>query len=687
MKHIKRALLFILAALLFCFMLSCGGKTEPPKGENGDIPPETENTVDLIAEGYAFVNNRAKLNEREPLKQLIEDIKKETGHELSSIGDDKDDQPEKKILFGTLRNNVKVNSARNALSSAKGQDMHAFSLFFDGEDLIIYATSNTGLYLASEKLLSYAEDGKLLIPKDLSEKYIYSEEFRDGDGDIVLFPISERESNAYLSSIYVEGIKIEGFDYKTGEYTAYYSATEDYPRITSAIPVAQGASVSISQPTEEAGGAATVTVTSKDGTASSSYTVKFEYGENVKIRSEIVNKDNTGGVVSFVFDDGIQKTADLIETNLLPKYKSIRLSHAIVTNKLCALSLSPDGTQWETDMEGNYLYEPLPDYYKSEIEGSRYSEGFEYRYEFWKAISEHEGVELLSHSHTHADWGTSDRISYDPETGDILFPAGNVTKELLASAQILRNLLGEEALCYIKPGVGACAQEKYYLDLIQSSGIYIGARTTTKKVNFAPELSNADRRFNVYSLAVQHYATKQDENGDYTTEYGCGIDAALAAGIPIWTDYIDSAISKGGWACFCIHNVVPDTEISNAKHYIFESQLDMLFAHSENRSDEGSLWIATYTEAQKYYNEWAAAEIETIVKKDESVTVRVTDGLDNEIYDMPLTVKVYVPKSWQTAKTDCNGSVTELTVYGTEEGTPYVFVNVIPDSADVVITK
>jgi hypothetical protein len=131
--------------------------------------------------------------------------------------------------------------------------------------------------------------------------------------------------------------------------------------------------------------------------------------------------------------------------------------------------------------------------------------------------------------------------------------------------------------------------------------------------------------------------------------------------------------------------VVLDSENVNHKWFIYESQLDKLFAHAQKLSNEGDIWIANYTEAQKYYNEWSSAKLETVLDSDKSVTVKLTDEEDNAIYNTALTVKVPVPKTWSSAKLSYLGNTETLEVLSNEDGTKFVYINMIPDEENAVI--
>lgn len=699
--------LIIIFVLLVAFLLvSCntgdipdGGSGE--SGENQDNNGQTEEAekeIDLITEGYVFVYNAYKKDELEVLQHLCNQIESKLGESIDFVNFSSA-ETDKEIQFGSVSNRDACSKVQSELKRIES-DLQAYAISVVDQKVVISATTNVGLKLASEKLLTYVANGEFKVPADLNQTYVFDELMYRKENVLVEFLASELKSNAAVSSISVNGKLIGDFSYSENSYRIPYSAAENYPKVD-ASSVSSEAVISLTQASDATNGVATVDVLSSDGKANKTFSVQFYIADRISAdSSEIVNKDGVGGVVTFVFDDGDRRTADIIVTDLLPKYKDVTVNFAIVTEALAKLVQSADGKEWLTDADGDYVYELVKNTYDSSLASSEFRLAeLEYVYEFWNKVLECGRAELLSHSHTHLEWGSSDDVCYGGEDGQsIIYPAGNVTKELKASAQILKELCNQKSLGYIKPGVGHCSGEKYYLDLIESCGIYIGARTTkttpwdfSQMVNYASFLEDLHNRFNIYAYAVQHYATQlaktEDGSVGYTTEYGDSIEKCLEAGIPLWTGYIDEAVKTGGWACFCLHLVVPDDVTTNAKHYIYESQLDMLFSHSQTLSDKGELWIASYSDAQKYYNEWASAEIKTTFNSDKSVEVSITDGLDDTIYDMPLTVKVAVPKGWSSAEYSYRGETEELVLHKNDDGTQYVFVNVVPDVEIAIITE
>ena len=148
-------------------------------------------------------------------------------------------------------------------------------------------------------------------------------------------------------------------------------------------------------------------------------------------------------------------------------------------------------------------------------------------------------------------------------------------------------------------------------------------------------------------------------------------------GIDNWTAFIDHAIDQNGFAAYCIHNIAATVTDHNG-HKISQADADALFAYAANKN----VWIATFTDAMLYYSEWSTASINTTYA-DEKIKVTLTDSERNDLYNMALTVKVNVPFNWESAKL---GNDT-LEVHRADDGSAYVYANIVPDRGMVEITK
>lgn len=386
--------------------------------------------------------------------------------------------------------------------------------------------------------------------------------------------------------------------------------------------------------------------------------------------AEVVNRNGVKGVVSYVIDDGYTDTASYA-ASMLEKYESLTLSFAVQSQQLATLKTKSDGKgglEYETDANGKYQYTVN-----------------ESTVEFWKNILKLGRTEIISHTHTHAFWGTNDdggAFQYVASDGSVktsdVMPKGSSSKELYASKQIYEDLFGQEVLSFIHAGIHVKTKDttvgsttipsyKTYFDSVLKnailSGDYIGARTTFqatsdfgKYVNTKDSLKSMENRMNVEAFMI--------------------LDSNAGEEIKNWTDYIDKALEMGGWACFCIHKIAPEF---TSGHYILESQAKRLFYYTEDLGDD--VWVASFTDAMLYYTEWSTAKVSATYGKGKVSVTLVDEEPHNDVYNFPLTVKVTVPEQWVSARLDTE----ELDVKIDKDGSSYVLVNIVPDSGTVEI--
>ncbi|MCL1482203.1 MAG: hypothetical protein MH213_13435 [Marinobacter sp.] len=66
------------------------------------------------------------------------------------------------------------------------------------------------------------------------------------------------------------------------------------------------------------------------------------------------------------------------------------------------------------------------------------------------------------------------------------------------------------------------------------------------------------------------------------------------------------------------------------------------------KTKEPDLWIGTFGDVTKYLRERKATQLSATLSGDELI-VDLASALDSEVYDVPLTIKTYVPENWKAA--------------------------------------
>lgn len=333
------------------------------------------------------------------------------------------------------------------------------------------------------------------------------------------------------------------------------------------------------------------------------------------ISAQIVGKNGTAATVTFVNDDSIHRDADFFSgVALCERFPHFKISFALIADKIGTLCTKkrPDGTDEYVMAEGKYTYR------KNDEEIA-----------YWQSILDRcgERAEIEAHSMTHGYAGEDDRggtytyirkYSFE-KVGtpiSVTVPAGNVSAEISACGQMIRDVFGERhGRCFIRPGVGI-EQNDYFYEKLYASG-YLGSRDTTRQIVHPADFSK--NRWHLPGYSTSHDTRVED-----------------------LTDYVDRALSEDGWCGFCFHYVHEDAldASETSPHSMCKGKFYALFSHTERLAEEGKLWIATFSEAAKYYAEWEKAEL-TFGEKNGKTTLTLSVGdLDPAVYDAALTVRV-----------------------------------------------
>jgi len=507
-----------------------------------------------------------------------------------------------------------------------------------------------------------------------------------------LFSCSLTEYDLSLTSITVAGVEIEGVSPDVLEYEMYYDPAMGVPgaskiSCTTADPKAK-TTVFVSN------GVAKISVFDPSMKNKKEYKITMKVMEGVASSAEIVNKNGAKGVLTLISDDGDPRTSDFFYTVVAPQYDAFKVTIALPTKNVASLSTTADGKAYLMDDNGNYVLTVKDNAYASKIAGSPFTSGaYATMVDFWKKATDNGHIAIASHSHSHgSNWGYNDEIGYN-QNGSVKYPAGSVLKELRASAQILRDLIGQDTPFIMRPGgtFWNDADSAYFYNLVETDGTFIGMRTSNgaapflgatsangAKLNTPEKFKTVDGRLKIATILVRGYEAAFDETGKAfeTTSASTGAEC-IAAGVSAWEQYVDYAMQYGSWASLGFHSVVADN-VQGSGYQVYDSQVLALMDYVQPLVESGDLWLPTFDEAAKYYFQWSSAEVSAVTHGTDRVEITLTDKEDDPRFDEELTVKVTVPSGWTSAELDSYGVKTELEIHTEEDGTHFVYANVLP---------
>lgn len=114
--------------------------------------------------------------------------------------------------------------------------------------------------------------------------------------------------------------------------------------------------------------------------------------------------------------------------------------------------------------------------------------------------------------------------------------------------------------------------------------------------------------------------------------------------------------------------------------------LEVYFNYINDRTD--SLWVDTFANVTKYIRERKNTIIGNTVQGD-TIIVNISNDLDPSVYDVPITLKTYVPNTWETVHIDKRtkqGAPTRIVVNKDTVGS-YVLYSVLPSENEIILTK
>jgi oligosaccharide reducing-end xylanase len=142
----------------------------------------------------------------------------------------------------------------------------------------------------------------------------------------------------------------------------------------------------------------------------------------------------------------------------------------------------------------------------------------------------------------------------------------------------------------------------------------------------------------------------------------------------------DAAAASGQWCVYLVHGIDTDGGYSPLSSGILKATLDYLYAN------KSKFWVSSFSNVVRYIKERNDVNVIEVSNTGDTITVRVTDSLDNTIYNYPITIRRPLPTGWLAAKVSQNGSPASYSI--TRVGSvKYIMFDVVPDGGDIVLSK
>lgn len=248
---------------------------------------------------------------------------------------------------------------------------------------------------------------------------------------------------------------------------------------------------------------------------------------------------------------------------------------------------------------------------------------------FWQGLIDTGRFSIDSHSRTHTFWGLSDSgengeyVKNDKTVVSYKTEPQHITREVLGSYEDLKRAFpSQRLLTFVKPGFGRhisgvqISDEAY--SIIRKH--YIAMRNTGGGVESVPPQDP-------YNL--KSYMVRAEDEADK------------------WCRIVDEAIETSGTLIFLFH-AIRDKASGITAH---KSESDKLFKYIGYFVNKGLLNNAFLDDIVLYAEEYRNAKI-TADYTQKRIIVKIDTGLDNAVYNRPLSVKIMLPDGCRHATSD-----------------------------------
>lgn len=103
------------------------------------------------------------------------------------------------------------------------------------------------------------------------------------------------------------------------------------------------------------------------------------------------------------------------------------------------------------------------------------------------------------------------------------------------------------------------------------------------------------------------------------------------------------------------------------------------------KDKEDNLWVATFKDVTKYMRERMAAKV-TEEKSENKILINLHHSLDTNLYNLPLTLKAYLPASWKDVHVHQNNKTVKLEILKDDNG-KYVLFQATPNKGKIELTS
>ncbi len=143
-------------------------------------------------------------------------------------------------------------------------------------------------------------------------------------------------------------------------------------------------------------------------------------------------------------------------------------------------------------------------------------------------------------------------------------------------------------------------------------------------------------------------------------------------------EWVDTSIMNNVWLVLVFHGI--NDMGWEAKT---EKEIEEYFNYIKSKEDK--IWVATFQDAGKYMRERMNGNISS-KRVNNTIKVELTHSLDPDLYNLPLTLKTYVPSDWNFVQINQGTNIHKVKVNKNEMDS-YVLYEVLPNFEIITINE
>lgn len=286
----------------------------------------------------------------------------------------------------------------------------------------------------------------------------------------------------------------------------------------------------------------------------------------------------------------------------------------------------------------------------------------EWRYGVWPQFLEmaQEGHEMAAHTMTHPHLPQLD-------VGNKTTP-GTIEYELYQSKKIIEEKIGQDVISMAYP----YNQHNSTIDNIASL-YYVNSRAGGSQPNSSSIFGN--QWYDLTAKEPEFHLPRNTMNDD--------LDELIE-----YKNYLLSSINNEKWTIFFGHEVLPFANMVDSLEEMYlpiSNEWLLTFTQwVKDKSDNNDIWVETVGNVTRYIKERDNFSFNVVSNSSNQIIIDVGDGLDDNIYNYPLTTDIIVPNNWGNV-VFTQGNATETLTPFTNNGVNYIRANIIPSAGNVIV--